>query len=115
LFIAFEREREREREREMNVDSYKDGVLPFAAMVMLEVGNVGMATLGKAAMTSGLSSFTFVVYYNALGTFILFLYYIFQRYRSIFFSQVFEFLIQHLISHVTYAHQKLCFLIYLQK
>uniref|UniRef100_A0A2N9HK19 WAT1-related protein n=1 Tax=Fagus sylvatica TaxID=28930 RepID=A0A2N9HK19_FAGSY len=65
----------------MNVDSYKDGVLPFAAMVMLEVGNVGMATLGKAAMTSGLSNFTFVVYYNALGTFILFLYYIFQRYR----------------------------------
>ena len=92
--------REREREREMNVDSYKDGVLPFAAMVTLEVGNVGMATLGKAAMTSGLSNFTYVVYYNALGTFILFLYYIFQRYRSIFFSQVFEFLIQHLISHV---------------
>ncbi|GMY13436.1 WAT1-related protein At5g40240-like [Fagus crenata] len=85
----------------MNVDSYKDGVLPFAAMVMLEVGNVGMATLGKAAMTSGLSNFTFVVYYNALGTFILFLYYIFQRYRSrgppLTFSLLFKFFLLGLL------------------
>ena len=79
-------EREREREREMDVNYYKDGVLPFAALVMVEVCNVGMVTLSKAAMTSGMSNFSFVVYYNALGTFILFLYYIFHRYRFLFFS-----------------------------
>ncbi|KAL4653517.1 hypothetical protein ACB092_01G309500 [Castanea dentata] len=66
----------------MDVNYYKDGVLPFAALVMVEVCNVGMVTLSKAAMTSGMSNFSFVVYYNALGTFILFLYYIFHRYRS---------------------------------
>ena len=62
---------ERKREREMDVNYYKDGVLPFAALVMVEVCNLGMVTLSKAAMTSGMSNFSFVVYYNALGTFIL--------------------------------------------
>ena len=55
----------------MDVNYYKDGVLPFAALVMVEVCNLGMVTLSKAAMTSGMSNFSFVVYYNALGTFIL--------------------------------------------
>lgn len=51
--------------------SFIEKALPFAAMVMVECGEVGMITLGKAAMNDGLSSFVYVVYYNGLGTIIL--------------------------------------------
>ncbi|KVI02513.1 hypothetical protein Ccrd_019204 [Cynara cardunculus var. scolymus] len=51
--------------------SFIEKALPFAAMVMVECGEVGMITLGKAAMNSGLSNLVYVVYYNALGTVLL--------------------------------------------
>ncbi|KAK9052423.1 hypothetical protein SSX86_029052 [Deinandra increscens subsp. villosa] len=50
---------------------FMEKVLPFAAMVLVECGEVWMITLGKAAMNEGLSSFVYVVYYNALGTVLL--------------------------------------------
>ncbi|KAK1438849.1 hypothetical protein QVD17_04661 [Tagetes erecta] len=40
-------------------------------MVAVECGEVGMITLGKAAMNNGLSNLVYVVYYNGLGTLIL--------------------------------------------
>ncbi|KAK9699429.1 hypothetical protein RND81_08G172800 [Saponaria officinalis] len=40
---------------------------PFIAMIILEIGEVGISTLGKAAMNKGMSKFVFVVYFNALG------------------------------------------------
>nr|GEV32739.1 WAT1-related protein At3g28050-like [Tanacetum cinerariifolium] len=51
--------------------SFMEKALPFAAMVMVECGEVSMITLGKAAMNDGLSNLVYVVYYNALGTIIL--------------------------------------------
>ncbi|XP_061338614.1 WAT1-related protein At5g40230-like isoform X3 [Gastrolobium bilobum] len=44
---------------------------PFAAMVIVEFLDVGLATLSKAAMSRGMSHFVFVVYSNALATLIL--------------------------------------------
>ncbi|KAK3183523.1 hypothetical protein Dsin_030809 [Dipteronia sinensis] len=56
--------------------------LPFAAMAVVEVGEVGMITLAKAAMSGGMSNFVYVVYYNALGTFLLSHYFIYRCYRG---------------------------------
>ncbi|KAK2994096.1 hypothetical protein RJ640_024360 [Escallonia rubra] len=56
----------------MGLQSCLLGVVPFAAMVSTEFTDVGMATISKAAMTKGMSNLVFVVYYNALGTIILF-------------------------------------------
>ncbi|KAL5793134.1 hypothetical protein ACOSP7_001728 [Xanthoceras sorbifolium] len=56
--------------------------LPFAAMAVVEIGEVGMITLAKAAMSGGMSNFVYVVYYNALGTFLLFHYFIYRCYRG---------------------------------
>ncbi|PWA44394.1 eamA domain, WAT1-related protein [Artemisia annua] len=53
------------------MNSFMEKALPFAAMVMVECGEVSMITLGKAAMNDGLSNLVYVVYYNALGTIIL--------------------------------------------
>ncbi|KAI3813163.1 hypothetical protein L1987_17880 [Smallanthus sonchifolius] len=53
------------------MNSFLEKVLPFAAMVVVECGEVGMITLGKAAMNNGLSNLVYVVYYNALGTVLL--------------------------------------------
>ncbi|RDX58001.1 WAT1-related protein, partial [Mucuna pruriens] len=44
---------------------------PFAAMVAVECLDVGLTTLSKAAMSKGMNHFVFVVYSNALATFIL--------------------------------------------
>ncbi|GMI96393.1 Usually multiple acids move in and out Transporters 40 [Hibiscus trionum] len=44
---------------------------PFAAMVAVELLDVGLTTLSKAAMSKGMSHFVFVVYSNALATVIL--------------------------------------------
>ncbi|KAJ7974537.1 WAT1-related protein [Quillaja saponaria] len=66
----------------MMMGSLKDEILPFTAMVMVEIAEVGMVTLSKAALTTGMSNSVFVVYYNSLGTFILFLYFLFQSHRS---------------------------------
>lgn len=51
--------------------SFLEKALPFVAMVMVECGEVGMITLGKAAMNDGLSNLVYVVYYNGLGTILL--------------------------------------------
>ncbi|GAY46700.1 hypothetical protein CUMW_099090 [Citrus unshiu] len=64
----------------MKLDSSTD-TAPFVAMALVEIGEVGMITLGKAAMSSGMSNFVYVVYYNALGTFILLHYFIYNTYR----------------------------------
>ncbi|XP_065876392.1 WAT1-related protein At5g40230-like isoform X3 [Euphorbia lathyris] len=47
-------------------------MLPFAAMVTLECLDTGINTLGKAAMSEGISHFVLVVYSNALATLIMF-------------------------------------------
>ncbi|KAJ7970879.1 WAT1-related protein [Quillaja saponaria] len=66
----------------MRMGSVNDGVLPFTAMVMVEIGEVAMVTLGKAALKSGISNSVFVLYYNLLGIFILFIFFIFQGHSS---------------------------------
>nr|XP_043607174.1 WAT1-related protein At3g28050-like [Erigeron canadensis] len=62
--------------------SFLEKALPFAAMVMVECGEVGMITLGKAAMNDGLSNLVYVVYYNALGTIILLPNFVFHSCRN---------------------------------
>ncbi|KAM7506645.1 hypothetical protein LguiA_017098 [Lonicera macranthoides] len=66
----------------MELQSCMKGVIPFAAMVIVECGEVGMITLGKAAMNKGLSNLVYVVYYNALGTLLLLPYFIIHTRRS---------------------------------
>lgn len=56
---------------------------PFIAMVMVECTDVGVATLSKAASSKGLASSIAVVYYNALGTFILLPVILFLRFSLI--------------------------------
>uniref|UniRef100_A0A2P2K9Z5 WAT1-related protein n=2 Tax=Rhizophora mucronata TaxID=61149 RepID=A0A2P2K9Z5_RHIMU len=56
----------------MVVNSFLVRLLPFAAMVMLEILDVGLTTISKAAMSRGMSHFIFVLYSNALATLILF-------------------------------------------
>lgn len=46
-------------------------LLPFAAMVMIEIADVGLTTISKSAMSRGMSRFVFVVYSNTLGAIIL--------------------------------------------
>ena len=54
---------------------------PFVAMIMVECLDVGLSTLGKAAMNRGMNHFVFVVYSNALATLILLpLAFFFNRY-----------------------------------
>ncbi|TXG56993.1 hypothetical protein EZV62_018306 [Acer yangbiense] len=55
----------------MEVKSFLVGLVPFAAMVVAEVVDVGLTTLSKAAMSKGMSHFVFVVYSNALASLIL--------------------------------------------
>ncbi|GAB2276560.1 hypothetical protein Dimus_011280 [Dionaea muscipula] len=55
--------------------------LPFSAMIMVECIEVGLTTISKAAMMKGMSNFVFVVYYNFLGTVILFPYFASQNLR----------------------------------
>ncbi|KAL6989560.1 hypothetical protein U1Q18_015313 [Sarracenia purpurea var. burkii] len=54
---------------------------PFAAMVVVECGEVGMITLTKAALNTGLSPFVYLVYYNSLGVLLLFPFFISRTYR----------------------------------
>ena len=61
-----------ETEWEMGIRSCLLGLLPFAAMVMIECLDVGLTTLSKAAMSRGMSNYVFVVYSHALATLILF-------------------------------------------
>ncbi|XP_076897463.1 WAT1-related protein At3g28050-like [Bidens hawaiensis] len=66
----------------VSMNSFLEKVLPFAAMMVVECGEVGMITLGKAAMNNGLSNLVYVVYYNALGTVLLLPNFIIHSYRS---------------------------------
>ncbi|KAL2321869.1 hypothetical protein Fmac_026248 [Flemingia macrophylla] len=45
--------------------------VPFAAMMMVECLDVGLTTLGKAAISEGMNHFVFVLYSNALASLIL--------------------------------------------
>ncbi|CAM8986722.1 hypothetical protein QQ045_006162 [Rhodiola kirilowii] len=56
--------------------------IPYAAMVIVECGEIGVSTLGKASMATGTSEFVFVVYYNSLGVLIFLPYFILHRLRS---------------------------------
>ncbi|XP_076896968.1 WAT1-related protein At5g40240-like isoform X2 [Bidens hawaiensis] len=66
----------------VGMNSFLEKVLPFAAMMVVECGEVGMITLGKAAMNNGLSNLVYVVYYNALGTVLLLPNFIIHSYRG---------------------------------
>lgn len=56
----------------MEVKRYLLECIPFAAMVIVECLDVGLTTLSKEAMsTKGMNHFIFVLYSNALATFIL--------------------------------------------
>ncbi|KAF3437079.1 hypothetical protein FNV43_RR19832 [Rhamnella rubrinervis] len=44
--------------------------IPLAAMVMIQILDVGLTTISKAAMSKGMSRYVFVVYSNALATLI---------------------------------------------
>ncbi|PON93347.1 Plant-drug/metabolite exporter [Trema orientale] len=66
----------------MGMKSWLDGLVPFAAMVMVECLDVGLTTLSKAAMTKGMSHFVFVVYSNALATLIFLPLFIFNSHRK---------------------------------
>ena len=57
-------------EREMGMKAWLSGIVPIAAMVMMECLDVGLVTLSKAAMSRGMNHFVFVVYYNALASLI---------------------------------------------
>lgn len=64
--------KKRQSHIEMELKRYLLECIPFAAMVIVEILDVGMTTLCKAAMsTRGMNHFVFVLYSNALATFIL--------------------------------------------
>ncbi|XP_057463953.1 WAT1-related protein At5g40240-like isoform X2 [Actinidia eriantha] len=56
--------------------------LPLAAMISVECTAVGLSTLSKAAMTKGMSTYVFIVYYNALSTIILFPFIVSRKKRA---------------------------------
>lgn len=47
------------------------GAAPYAGMVMAECAQVGLMIISKAAMSSGMTNFAFVLYSNALASLIL--------------------------------------------
>lgn len=67
----------------MEMQSWSKDVFPFVAMVLVECCEMGMITLGKAAMNDGMSNLVYVVYYNALGTLLLLPFLIFHRCRFV--------------------------------
>ncbi|CAN4082480.1 unnamed protein product [Withania somnifera] len=66
----------------MEMQFWSTDFLPFLTMVIVECCEMGMITLGKAAMNDGLNNLVYVVYYNALGTLFLLPFFIFHRCRS---------------------------------
>ncbi|EXC31165.1 Auxin-induced protein 5NG4 [Morus notabilis] len=63
----------------MGLSSWLKALVPFLAMVVVEILSVGLTTLSKAAMSKGMSPYVFVVYSNALATPIFLPFLIFQR------------------------------------
>lgn len=62
----------------MEIESCLTESLPFVAMIAVEFVHIGLATLSKAAMASGLSQYVYIVYYDAFGTIILLPWIVFQ-------------------------------------
>ncbi|KAJ0667380.1 putative EamA domain-containing protein [Helianthus annuus] len=60
-----------------------ENVLPFVAMLMLTCVDMAVLTIVKEAMNDGMSSFVYVVYHNALGTFILLPFFIIHIIRKL--------------------------------
>ncbi|XP_019053101.1 PREDICTED: WAT1-related protein At3g28050-like isoform X7 [Nelumbo nucifera] len=55
----------------MGLKSSLWSAMPFAAMVMVECGSIGLTTLSKAAMRRGMSNFVFILYSYILATLLL--------------------------------------------
>ncbi|KAF7806110.1 WAT1-related protein [Senna tora] len=55
----------------MGLKEYLMKCVPFAAMAMVECMDVGLTTLGKAAISKGMNYHIFIVYSNALASLIL--------------------------------------------
>ena len=70
----------------MGLRAWFSGLVPIAAMIMMECLDVGLVTLSKAAMSRGMNYFVFVVYYNALASLVFFLL-SFIFHKSLSFSQ----------------------------
>ncbi|KAI3503414.1 hypothetical protein L1887_31855 [Cichorium endivia] len=63
--------------------SWIEEVVPFVAMLMITCLDMSVLTIVKAAMNGGMNSFVYIVYHNALGTLVLFPYFIFHIFRSV--------------------------------
>lgn len=58
-----------------------EALISFTVMAVAEASLVGASTLSKAAMSRGMNSYVFVVYYNALGALLLLPCFLFHRGR----------------------------------
>nr|GMD18215.1 WAT1-related protein At3g28050-like [Ipomoea batatas] len=56
-----------------------EGALPYLGMVLAQFAQVGLMIIGKAAMSSGMTNFTWVFYPNALAALLLLPAFFFQR------------------------------------
>nr|GMD16994.1 WAT1-related protein At3g28050-like [Ipomoea batatas] len=56
-----------------------EGALPYLGMVLAQFAQVGLMIIGKAAMSSGMTNFTWVFYSNALAALLLLPSFFFQR------------------------------------
>ena len=101
----------------MGVKAWLSGMVPIAAMVMVECLDVGLTTLSKAAMSRGMDRFVFVVYSNAFASLILFsISFIFLRSLFLFQSLSFHFPHQLILNlptrnktHVLFFYFNFCF------
>lgn len=65
--------------------SWTDEVLPFVAMLLITCLDMSVLTIVKAAMNGGMNSFVYIVYHDALGTLILFPFFIIHTFRFMIF------------------------------
>ncbi|KAL7609215.1 hypothetical protein Lser_V15G13158 [Lactuca serriola] len=63
--------------------SWTDEVLPFVAMLLITCLDMSVLTIVKAAMNGGMNSFVYIVYHDALGTLILFPFFIIHTLRNV--------------------------------
>ncbi|XP_071728014.1 WAT1-related protein At5g40240-like [Rutidosis leptorrhynchoides] len=59
-----------------------EDVVPFIVMMLVECVEVSSLTLAKSAMNNGMSQLVYVVYYNVLGTIVLFPFFAVHNCRS---------------------------------
>lgn len=62
---------EREKERERGRMGMESSAIPFFAMVVMELAQVGLMVAAEAAMATGMTAFTFITYSNLLACLIL--------------------------------------------